>query len=182
MIKRVFLLLSLCGAAAYGAGSPSPGPVTTSDMPSEASVKQLLEAAQVHTLLDSVMTQMDTMLQQTMRQATQGRKVPSRIQKDIDKRQAEMMATLKEMLDWKKLEPMYTRIYQKSFTQEEVDGMLAFYRTPAGQAVINKMPLVMQNTMNEMQEMMSPVIQKMQKMQEEVIAELKAEEGKKGGS
>jgi hypothetical protein len=127
------------------------------------------------------MTQMDTMLQQTMKQATQGRKIPPKVQKDIDKRQAEMMAMLKEMLDWKKLEPMYTRVYQKSFTQQEVDGMIAFYRTPAGQAVINKMPLVMQNTMNEMQEMMGPAIQKMQKMQEEVIAELKAEEGKKGG-
>jgi hypothetical protein len=181
MFKRIFLILSLCGQLGYAAGSPSPGSVATSDMPSEASIKQLLETAQVHKLLDSVMTQMDTLLQQTIKQATQGRKVPPKVQKDIDKRQAEMMAILKDMLDWKKLEPMYTRVYQKSFTQQEVDGMLAFYQTPAGQAVINKMPLVMQNTMNEMQEMMSPVIQKIQKMQQDVIAELKAEEGKKGG-
>jgi hypothetical protein len=181
MFKRILLILSLCGPVAYAADSPSPGSVATSDMPSEASIKQLLETAQVHKLIDSIMTQMDTLLQQTIKQTTQGRKVPPKIQKDIDKRQAEMMALLKEMLDWKKLEPMYTRIYQKSFTQQEVDGMIAFYQTPAGQAVINKMPLVMQNSMNETQEMMSPVIQKIQRMQQDVIAELKAEEGKKGG-
>jgi uncharacterized protein len=181
MITRILLILSLCGTVAYAAESPSPGPAATSDIPSEASIKQLLETAQVHKLLDSVMTQMDSMLQQTIKQTTQGRKVSPKIQKDIDKRQAEVMAILKDLLDWKKLEPMYTRVYQKSFNQQEVDGMIAFYQTPAGQAVITKMPLVMQNTMNEMQELMSPVIQKMQKMQQDVIAELKAEEGKKGG-
>lgn len=73
------------------------------------------------------------------------------------------------------------RVYRKSFTQGEVDGMIAFYETPAGQAVINKLPAVMQNTVNEMQEMMHPVIQKIQRMQQDVIAELKAESGKKGG-
>ncbi len=181
MFKRVLLIFSLCSAIAYAAESPSPTPVATIDVPSEASVKQLLEAAQVHKLLDSIMTQMDSLLQQTIRQTTQGRKVSPKIQKDIEKRQAEMMAMVKDILDWKKLEPMYLRVYQKSFSQQEVDGMIAFYQTPAGQAVINKMPLVMQNTMNEMQELMGPVVRKIEKMQQDVIAELKAEEGKKGG-
>lgn len=92
-----------------------------------------------------------------------------------------MMAALKEMLDWNKLEPLYVRVYQKSFTQSEVDGMIAFYKTPAGQAVISKMPAVMQNTMNEMQQMMGPMMQRLQKMQQEVVAEMKAESEKKAG-
>src|SRR4249919_1090400 len=100
MFKRILLLLSLCGTVAFAAESPSPSSGAAS-MPSEASIKQLLETAQVHKLLDSVMTQMDTLLQQTMQQATRGRKVPPKIQKDIDKREAEMMALLKDMLDWK---------------------------------------------------------------------------------
>jgi hypothetical protein len=181
MIKRILLILSLCGTVTYAADSPSPGSVATSGVPSEASIKQLLDTAQVRKLLDSVMTKMDTLLQQTIKQTTQGRKISPKIQKDIDTQQAEVTAMLKDMLDWKKLEPLYVRVYQKSFTQEEVDGMIAFYKTPAGQAVINKMPVVMQNTMNEMQQMMTPVIQKMQKMQQDVTAEMKAEDGKKGG-
>jgi hypothetical protein len=85
------------------------------------------------------------------------------------------------LLDWNKLEPMYVRIYQKTFTQQEVDGMIVFYKTPAGRAVMSKMPAAMQNTMNEMQQMMGPVVQKMQRMQQDVIAEIKAESQKKGG-
>jgi len=127
------------------------------------------------------MAQMDTLMKQTMQQATQGQQIPPMVQKDIDKREAEMIAALKEMLDWNKLEPMYVRIYQKSFTQSEVDGMIAFYKTPSGQAVISKMPAVMQNTMNEMQQMMAPMMQRIQKMQQDVAAEMKAESEKKGG-
>jgi hypothetical protein len=59
--------------------------------------------------------------------------------------------------------------------------MIAFYKTPAGQAVITKMPLVMQNTMNEMQGLMEPMVQKIERMQQNVAAEMKAESGKKDG-
>jgi hypothetical protein len=120
-------------------------------------------------------------MQQSLAQATQGRDIPPKLQKDIDKWQAEVFASMKDLLDWGKLEPIYVRIYQKSFSQEEVDGMIAFYKTPAGQAVISKMPAVMQNTMDEMQQMMGPVMQKMQKMQQDVVAEMKATNQKKGG-
>jgi hypothetical protein len=59
--------------------------------------------------------------------------------------------------------------------------MIAFYKTPAGQAVIAKMPAAMQNTMDEMQQMMLPVMQKMQRMQQDVATEMKAGGQKKGG-
>lgn len=179
MIKRILFILALCASVSYGAENSSPG--ASSNPPSEASIKQLLEVAQARKLIDSVMAQMDMLMKQTIQQATLGQEVPSKVQKDIDKRQAELMGFLKELLDWNKLEPMYVRIYQKTFTQPEVDGMIAFYKTPAGQAVISKMPAAMQNTMNEMQQMMTPVMQKMQRMQQDVVAEMKAETQKKGG-
>ena len=177
MLKRTFLVLALCGSAAFGADNASPAP----SAPSEASVKQLLEVAQARKLIDSVMSQMDTLMLQTIQQVTQGKEVSPKIQKEIDKQQAEVTGLMKELLDWSKLEPMYVRIYQKTFSQTEVDGMIAFYKTPAGQAVIAKMPAAMQNTMDEMQQMMLPVMQKMQRMQQDVATEMKAGAQKKGG-
>ena len=75
---------------------------------------------------------------------------------------------------WDKLEPMYFKVYRDTFTQEEVDGMLKFYKTAAGKAMITKMPMVMQRTMTEMQQMMGPIAQRLQKMETESIEELKA--------
>jgi hypothetical protein len=172
MLKRSLIALALCCPVAHAAEAP----------PSDASVKQLLEVTQAHKLLDSTMAQMNGFMTQMMQQATQGQKITPQIQKDIEKRQSQMTADLKELLDWNKLEPMYTRIYQKSFTQQEVDGIIGFYKTTAGQAVINKMPVVLQNTLSEMQQMMDPMIQRMRQDQQAIVAEIQAEKEKPGGS
>lgn len=178
MSTRILLILTLCASFVHAADNPS---TTPSAPPTEASIKQLLEVAQAHKLVDSVMMQMDNLMQQTIAQATKGQKISPKIQQDIDQRRAELLVMMKELLDWKKLEPMYVRIYQKTFTQPEVDGMIAFYKTPAGQAVMSKMPAAMQNTIDEMQSAMGPVMQKMQQMQQDVVAEIKAENKNKGG-
>ena len=178
MFTRILSILILCASLVYAADNPSASPSTA---PTEASIKQLLEVAQSHKLVDSVMAQMDNLLQQTIAQATKGQPIPDKVQKDIDQRRSELLALMKDLLDWKKLEPMYVRIYQKTFSQQEVDGMITFYKTPAGQAVIRKMPAAMQNSIDEMQQMMGPVMQRIQQMQQDVVAEMKAETKNKGG-
>ncbi len=181
MTMRILLILALGCFSAWAAENSSPTSPGTSTRPSEASIKELLEVAQSHKLVDSVIAQMDNLMEQTIAQATKGQQVPPKIQKDIDQRRGEMRALMKELLDWTKLEPIYVRIYQKTFTQQEIDGMIAFYKTPAGHAVVSKMPAAMQNTMDEMQGLMAPVMEKMQRMQQEVVAGIKAETKNKGG-
>lgn len=149
--------------------------------PSEASIKQLLGAAQAHKVLDQISGQIDAMMKNFMQQATQGRPVSPDVQKAFDKCRADLATLMREELNWERLEPIYIRVYQKSFTQQEVDGMTAFYKTPAGQAVINKLPLVLQNTMAEMQPLMAPMMQRIERMQHDVVAQLQAEQAKKGG-
>jgi uncharacterized protein len=179
MLKRIlFLLLFSSGAIAVAFAVD---PAANNNPPSDATIKQLMEVTNVHKLLDNMTAQMDGFITQTMQQATKGQNVSPKVQKNIDRGHAEMMATMKEILSWEKMEPMYTRVYQKSFTQGEVDGMIAFYKTPTGQAVLNKMPVVLQNTMAEMQQMMQPMIQRVQQMQQQVIAEMKEEKAKPDG-
>lgn len=180
MFKRMLFILLLCGSMALATDDNS-SPTPAAKPPTDASIKQLLEVAQARKLVDSVMKQMDTLMEESIAQATQGQKIPPKVQKDIDARRAEVTGMMKELLDWAKLEPLYVRVYQKTFSQQEVDGMIAFYKTPAGQAVIGKMPAVMQNTIEEMQRTMGPVMQKMQKLQQDVAAGMKAESKNKGG-
>jgi len=180
MSIRVLLILTLCASLVRAAGTPtassSPSPSTSAaPSPTEASVKQLLEVAQTRKLADSVMKQMDILLLEAIAQATTNQPVPEKVQNDIDAHRKEITSLMRELLDWKKLEPIYVRTYQKSFTQAEVDGMIAFYKTPAGQAMIGKMPAVMQNSMDEMQQLMGPVMEKIQQTQQEVAAEMKAD-------
>lgn len=149
--------------------------------PSEASIKQLLEVTHARKLLDTVMSQMDAILKTAMDHATQGQSVPSEVKNQIEQFETEMKVGTKEALDWGKLEPMYVRIYQKSLTQQDVDGMIAFYKTPSGQALINKMPLVMQNTMTEVEQMLQPMMERIRQMQQTVFAEMQPKDKKSGG-
>jgi hypothetical protein len=148
--------------------------------PTEASIKQLLEASQVHKLLDNMMSQMDQLMNQMMQQVTQGQNITPAVQKQIDAGRAEAMSMMKEILNWQKLEPMYIRVYQKSFSQKEVNDLIAMYHTPGAEALVNKMPLVMQNTMTEMQPLMQPIIQRMQHTQQAIAAQIQADKAKKG--
>ena len=180
MLTRALVILTLGVSLVHAADNPSPSPspspaASAAPTPTEASIKQLLEVAQTHKLVDAVMRQIDNLMLEAIARATKGQQIPDKVQKDIDQRRSEVISLMKELLDWKKLEPMYVRIYQKSFTQPEVDGMIAFYKTPAGQAMIGKMPAVMQSSIDEMQQSMGPVMEKIQRMQQEVADEMKAE-------
>src|SRR3954468_15552164 len=105
MLKRIPLLFLLGGSLALAAETPTPGSPAPSSPPSEASIKQLLAVAEVRKLADSVMAQMDNLMQQAVVRAAQGRPIPAKVQKEIDQSHSEMTATMKDLLDWNKLEP-----------------------------------------------------------------------------
>lgn len=42
---------------------------------------------------------------------------------------------------------MVVPVYDRNFTAEEIEGMIAFYSSPVGQKVIAKLPVVMQESM-----------------------------------
>jgi hypothetical protein len=45
-------------------------------------------------------------------------------------------------LAWSVLQPAFTDIYVKNFTEEQLDAIITFYKTPAGLALLTAMPTV----------------------------------------
>lgn len=140
---------------------------------SEGSVRQLLAVSQAQKLMDGMGGQLNALMNNAVQQALNGKAPNAKQQQAITKMKNRMVALMQGELAWEKVEPMYVRLYMESFSEEEVAGMVAFYKTPAGQAVINKMPLLMQKTMVEVQTMVSSTAPKMQKIQEDFMAEMK---------
>jgi hypothetical protein len=151
------------------------GPTVANDAPaSDESIQELLVLTDAHKLIDTMKVQVQAMIRTSSKQAMQGKTITPEKQAILDRMQAKMEAALDEMLNWDALQAMYLRTYRASFTQDELDGMMAFYRTPAGIAMIKKMPLVMQNVMGEMQSVMKPMQVKMREIQRETMQELQA--------
>jgi hypothetical protein len=141
---------------------------------SENSIKQLLTVTQAQKLIDGMRNQVDAMINASVKQALNGKTPNPSEQKAINNMRTKMVAVVQGELAWEKLEPLYLRLYKESFTEEEVAGMLVFYKTPAGQAVIHKMPVLMQKTMLEVQTMLRGVMPKLQQIQQDFVGELKA--------
>lgn len=141
---------------------------------SENSIKQLLAVTQTRDLLDGMRTQTETLMDNAIQQKLEGKTPSVRQQQAITNMKKRMLALIQEELTWGKMEQMSIRLYKESFTEEEVVGMLSFYKTPAGQAVIHKMPLITQNTMLEIQKMISRLSPQMQKIQQDFLVEIKA--------
>lgn len=171
MYKRIctlgFLALSLvCGTAAATTAPSQPA--------STASIEELLRVTQAHKLLDSTMARMDGMMRQSAAQAAAGQPVDAGEQKIIDAQIDKMNVVMKRALAWDSMKPMYLDLYSKNFSQQDVDGMLAFYRTPAGQSMIAKMPALMAQIMQTMQVKMAALMPQIQQIAQDTANQLKA--------
>jgi hypothetical protein len=85
-----------------------------------------------------------------------------------------MVDVMLEQMRYDVMEPEYIRLYTESFSQADVDGMLAFYRSPAGQSMLKKMPGLMKNSMVLIQQRMQLLMPQIQKLQSEMVEQLRA--------
>lgn len=152
-------------------------PLAAADQPaSDASVKELVNLTQGRKTFDDVFAQMDNLMEASMKQAAAGRQLTPQQQKIVDDVRAKMMVLVKDSLNWDTFEPKMEEIYRKSFSQSEIDGMLKFYKTPAGKAVIAKMPVVMQNTVQMMQGQMAEMMPKIQQLIADSTSQMQAQD------
>ena len=139
------------------------------------SIRELLAVTEAKKLLDGIFAQIDPLIKASISQSTAGKNLTKEQQLELEKTfpkiTAECVRVMREELSWEQMEPMYLEIYQKSFTQEEVDGLLAFYKSPAGVALVKKMPVVMQETMVAMQQRMGPMMARVQQAVEKAVKE-----------
>jgi hypothetical protein len=93
--------------------------------------------------MDTLMKQfMDTIRQQASANAQQlaGKSLTPENQAKLDDFQNKMFAVIESQIGWKVLEPDILDLYAKTFTDEELDGILAFYKSPAGISMVEKLP------------------------------------------
>lgn len=146
--------------------------------PSSESIDKLFEITDVQKMLVTMRQQVDGLTKASITEALKGEQLTPQAQRAVEAYRVKVAAILNDELSWEKLKPYYAQLYSESFTQEEVDGMLAFYATPAGQALIVKMPTLMQRIMASMPQRMAPMMQKIQAAAGELQQELQAAKGK----
>jgi hypothetical protein len=163
LLATIMAGILTCGSAAAANNAPA----------SDASIRQMLTLTNAQQMIAGMKGQMSAVMNTAMQNATKGQTLTPERQAIIDRMAAKMAAVVDDMLNWDDLLPIYMRTYRDSFTQDEIDGAIRFYKSAAGQAYVKKLPLVLQNVMREMQGFMKPAQEKMLAIQKESMQALK---------
>ena len=125
-------------------------------------------------------THTDQMLKQTMEQVRamqmdQLKKmdIPADQKAASDEIQRRTLALVTERLSYERAKPLYVQLYAEVFSEDEIDGIMGFYKSPAGKAMIDKMPMMMQRLMPMMQRMTADLQADVQKIVEEATQKQK---------
>lgn len=133
--------------------------------PTDESIDRLFTVLNTEGMMNNMMSSMDrisqTMMQQSGRQPTPA---------DEALRERMKALTLEEM-SWANMKPKLAQVYRESFTQEEIDGLIAFYESPVGRSYVAKMPLVMAKTMQVSQQQMQSLMPKLKAIADEARRE-----------
>jgi hypothetical protein len=163
-------LLTRCGLLLVMLGLAQPAAFAADSPPSDASIRELLEVSRTKQLVEDTRARSEASINANIQRLTGGRTITPDVQAAIDDMIPKVNALVAETLSWKNLEPVYMDVYRQSFTQEEVDGAIAFYRTEAGQAIVAKLPIVMQRTMEHTQELIADMTPRLQQIVQESLA------------
>lgn len=160
-LKELLVLLALTSSCVWA------------EPASDATIKKLFEVSQTRGSVDAVNGQIKSLMDNVMRQASAGTSPTERQKQAMTNFQNKLSALIQQENSWELLEPRYLRMYRETFSEDEMTGMIAFYETPAGQAVIKKMPKLVQQIMVEAQGKVVQLMPKIQVIQKEFIEELK---------
>ena len=165
-MKKYLIVLILLGSILSAPAAP----------PSDRSIEQMMGVLHVQAMLDQMRKQMDegirSGMQQGLTQAMKG-KEPSAAQKaKITEFENKLSQMMKDELSYSRMKDVYLQVYRETFTQEEISSIITFYSSPAGKAMIEKIPIAMQKAGALVQARIAPMGEKVQQLMADFEKEL----------
>ncbi len=141
------------------------------DASKAAKVEELFKVARIDQLSTQVMQQTFDQINSGMMQQMMGVKLSPEQQKRVDELSAKIQKLLSDGLGWSTLEPEYAKLYDAAYTEDQVDGILAFYKSPSGQAMVEKSPILIKQSSALVRERMNAMMPQLQQLMKDFAAQ-----------
>ncbi len=142
-------------------------PLWADDASKSAKIDEIFRLTRVDQVQKQMLDQMKAVLPSVEEQMG----VPGDPHEMSDELQTRILDYLSSRLSWEKMKPGFTKLYSDAFTEDEIDGMLAFYKSPAGQAMLTKMPQLASKSMAMAKEQMAGVYPELRRIVQEYTIE-----------
>jgi len=110
---------------------------------SRPDVEELLTVMRVEKTMQTAMEQMKKIAASQVARSLTGQTSPDDAQK-VQAIQDKIFALIQDEMNWQKIKDDCARIYAESLTPEEIKGIIAFYKSPAGQAYLDKQSVILE--------------------------------------
>jgi hypothetical protein len=131
-------------------------------------LQELFDTMNMDATINTMYQQMQSMMSSSVAD-----KVMSSDQEEVyNKYQKELLSLMQTEMGWDDMQADLLVIYKQNFTDQEISDMLAFYKSATGQSVLQKMPVVMQESMQVGQQMAMKAMPKIRALSEKMVQEM----------
>lgn len=127
------------------------------DASKRAKVSEMITLTNSEQIMSQMLDQMSGAMKNAAAQQASKYNFTPEQQQIQDSFNAKITKIIGQSLSMETLRPIVIQVYVDTYTEEEIDGILAFYRSPAGRAFVAKTPQLMGRTMTLMQQQMANV-------------------------
>lgn len=145
----------------------SVGAANAQEKPRRAMAEELLNVMNMRESIEKSFAMVKQMMPAQMAQMEQATGQTNMLA-NASSQMGNMMDMMAQELSWDNLKDGYIALYADTFTEEEMKGIIAFYKSPAGQAFVAKQPELMKRSMELSQKMMMRLMPKIQAMCKEL--------------
>ena len=135
--------------------------------PRPALAEELLVAMDMPGSIEKSFAMMKQMLPVQMERMNQAAG-PAKTSANLSEQTTKMMDMMAEALSWDKIKDDYVALYAETFTAAELKDLIAFYKSPAGQAFTKKQPELTRRGVEMTQKLMMQIMPKIQAMTKEM--------------
>jgi hypothetical protein len=133
-------------------------PLHADEASKRAKAGDLLTVLHIDQNLNSLLNQQSAQIQKGIaNMSSQGKLTPPQ-QKDTDVFMQKVVGMVRDGISWQKVKPQFVELYASTYSEQDLDGLLSFYRSPLGQKLLQNQPelasksqLIIQQHMQEVQ-------------------------------
>ncbi len=172
-LLTLFLMGSYAAAQAPAVKAPDPAKAALIEELIVALKAEQQQQQVMQTVQTSMMTQMNSLLTPLGGVRTADDEKKRQVQEEVQEFQHRLFALMAVHMSWQTMKPVYVEMYDETFTIDELRPLLAFFKSPAGQAFVDKTPVLMANTMKRMQRVVAEMMPDIQKLNAEFAEQMK---------
>jgi hypothetical protein len=143
-----------------------------------AKAEQLFTLLRMDQMMDQLMNGVVKQVQQMTQSMPGADQATPEQKKMLADFQQRVLDLVNNKLGWKALEPDFIALYASTYTEEELDGILAFYKSAVGQKMLEKTPELMTKSTEITQQKMREIQPEMNQMIEDFMKQMAASAAK----